>query len=184
MDKLIEVLYDDGVPIAKFLQFRPDFKVQRSALQTMLFTEQPTTPEDVQKLTENAASYVEMLIAGKVLVQKDQELTADENFQEFVKKVASYIDVDNMIIRDLGISRQDFDEIAREFAEVCKEVTDVDTILETWELLDPQIKMGIVRGILFQRSIMAGVVQTSKERLIMVMRHEQETLNWLNQVTK
>jgi len=179
-ESLVEVLVNDDVPVIKLTQLKPGFKIQRAALEVMLFSETPKSKEDAEKLTENTGVYIEMLLSGKVLSEKDNIFTAGDNFAEFIKEAVDYLNIDNVIIRILDISKQDFDDIVREYDEIAKSCKTLDDIMSRWQSLSPDNKMSIIRGILLQRSIMASVINTMKRRLIPIMRNEQETLNWLN----
>ena len=175
-------MVNDDVPVMKLAQLKPEFQIQRAALEVMLFSESPKSPEDSEKLTDNAKVHIEMLLSDKVLSEKDNIFTAGENFAEFIKEAVDYLNIDNMIIRILDISRQDFDDIVREYDEIAKSCKTLDDIMSRWQSLSPDNKMSIIRGILLQRSIMSSVITTMKQRLIPVMKNEQETLNWLNSI--
>lgn len=193
MDKIaeiIKVMYDENVPMMKLGNLKPDFKLPKTTMQTMLFTEQPKTPEDSEHMMDNSALYVEMLIAAEVLVierpPKDAPegtqalVVAGTNFNLFNEEVKKYTDQDAMILRALNISKQDFDGIVNEYREIMKDATNLDDILESWETLDMEVKGGIIRGVLFQRSILAEVIQHMRQRMSPVIKHQMETMQWLN----
>lgn len=195
MDKIkeaIEVLYDEHVPIVKFFGLPANFKIPRPQLAVMLFSANPTTPEDSKRMTENSEVFIEMLVLAEVLAiaRPDKEtpteagsvqiLTAGTKFDQFIEEVKKYIDTDAIIMRSLGVSRQDFDAIANEYKKIIADVNDIDSVLVNWADLDPDAKEGIIRGILLQRSILAEVVQNMRNRLAPVIKHQNETMVWLN----
>jgi hypothetical protein len=192
----IESMYDDQIPMIRFFGVKPDFKIPRPQLEIMLMPGNPATPEDSEKMMANSAVYVDMLLAAEILAVVRPEKTADDShsgpkqeevtiitagkdFALFVKEAQEYVDTDAVIIRTLGISRQDFDGIANEYKSIVAGVNNIDEILEAWADLPAETKGGIIRGVLLQRSIMAEVLITMRGRTLPILKHEQETLAWI-----
>jgi hypothetical protein len=190
MDKIkeiIEVMYDEKVPMQKLGELKPDFTMSKDALQVALFNKNPTTPEESAKMVDNSILYIERLLAAEVLAVKKGEkdapvmLIAGPKFNEFNAEVKKYTDQDAIIIRTLGVSRQDFDEIVNEYSTIVKEATSIDDILEKWETLDIDTKKGIIRGVLFQRTIMGEVLNHMQVRMQSAIKHQTETVKLVQQ---
>jgi hypothetical protein len=188
----IESLYQDSIPLMKFLQFKPGFKIPMPQLAIMLMAGQPATPDDSSKMLQNSQQYIEMLIAAEVLsvarpdkgaVETSDEpvkiIIAGEKFETFQKEIRDYCDTDAILIRTLGISRQAFDEISNEYRAIVAGSDNIDSILAAWEELEPDVKAGIVRGVLLQRSIMAEILLTFRARTLPIIKHSQETMAWI-----
>lgn len=195
----IESMYDDQIPMVRFFGMKPDFKLPRSRLQVMLMPGNPATPEDSEKMLENADVYIDMMItAGILAIARPAKFTgkshpgpqadatdqvpiiiAGEEFETFVAEAKDYVDTDSIIIRALGISRQDFDMVANEYEKLASNSANIDDILEAWVVMSMETKLGIMRGVLLQRSIMAQVLLTMRARTIPILQHEQETLSWI-----
>jgi hypothetical protein len=182
----IASMYDDQIPMVRFFGVKPDFKIPRTQLEIMFMPGNPATPE----------VYVDMLLAAEILAIARPEKTAEvhegprleepvtmikagKDFDLFLKEAKEYVDTDAVIIRTLGISRQDFDMVANEYKSIVSGVANIDEILEAWADLSNDTKTGIIRGVLLQRSIMAEVLITMRGRTLPILRHEQETLAWI-----
>ncbi len=195
--EVIEALYNDQIPMMRFLGIRPDFEIPRPQLEVMLMPGNPATPEDSEKMMANAAVYVDMLIMADILAiarpEKDAVIAqsgpsatppittiiAGKEYDLFIKETKDYTDPDSIIIRVLGISRQDFDAVANEYRSIISDVNNIDEIFEAWADMNPDTKAGIIRGVLLQRSIMAEVILTMRSRTLPIIKHEQETLAWI-----
>jgi hypothetical protein len=192
----IASMYDDQIPMVRFFGVKPDFKIPRTQLEIMFMPGNPATPEDSEKMMANSAVYVDMLLAAEILAIARPEKTAEvhegprleepvtmikagKDFDLFLKEAKEYVDTDAVIIRTLGISRQDFDMVANEYKSIVSGVANIDEILEAWADLSNDTKTGIIRGVLLQRSIMAEVLITMRGRTLPILRHEQETLAWI-----
>jgi len=186
--QVIEELYDGQLPLVRFFGIPANFKIPRTQLELMLFPANPATPEDSQRMTENSALFIDMMLAAEILAiarpEKDAEPTAPivmagKNFKEFVDEAKIYVDTDSIILRTLDISRQDFDIISNEYRAIVAEVNNIDEILESWSELDQDVKCGIIRGVLLQRSLMAETLIQMRARTLPVVRYQQETLAWI-----
>jgi hypothetical protein len=192
----IASMYDDQIPMVRFFGVKPDFKIPRTQLEIMFMPGNPATPEDSEKMMANSAVYVDMLLAAEILAIARPEKTAEvhegprleepvtmikagKDFDLFLKEAKEYVDTDAVIIRTLGISRQDFDMVANEYKSIVSGVANIDEILEAWADLSNDTKTGIIRGVLLQRSIMAEVLITMRGRTLPILRYEQETLAWI-----
>jgi|GEM_PF-2588772 hypothetical protein len=194
---VIASMYDDQIPMTRFLGIKPDFKVPRQNIEVMLMPGNPATPGDSEKMLENSTVYVDMLImAGVLAIARPEKVTgedgqtgpdqntptmiiAGEDYNTFIEETKEYIDTDNVIMRTLGLSRQDFDAIANEYKKIVSEINNIDDILERWSDLSPAVKMGIMRGVLLQRSIMAQTLINMRARTLPIIKHEQDTLAWI-----
>lgn len=190
---LIKALYDDGAPLGNLLGLPVNFKIPRKQLEVSLFHGNPETKEQSDEMEADAHITVEMLLTLKVMkIEPKVEnakntnidiLSAGENFNEFIKLLREYVDEDAAIIRSLDISRQDFDEIVREYTEIIKgEPEKIDNIMEEWAELPVDAKKGIIRGVLFQRTLMHEILNHLKSRQAAVGKHNQETMKWLMQI--
>ena len=190
--KVIESLYDEGLPLVRFFQMPVNFQIPRTQLELMLFPANPATPEDSKRMQENSALFIDMMLASEILAvarpEKDAVETSDEpvkiiiagkNFKKFVDEAKEYVDTDSIIRRTLDISRQDFDQIANEYRVIVAEVNNIDEILNSWSELDQDVKLGIIRGVLLQRSLMAETLIQMRARTLPVVRYQQETLAWI-----
>jgi len=190
-EKVLDVIasmYEDQIPMVRFFGVKPDFKIPRTQLEIMLMPGNPATPDDSEKMMANSAVYVEMMLAADILAivrpEKDVEepvtmIIAGKDFDLFLKEAKAYVDTDAVIIRTLGISRQDFDMVANEYKSIVSGVANIDEILEAWTDLSNDTKAGIIRGVLLQRSIMAQTLINIRARTLPIIRYEQETLAWI-----
>jgi len=202
-EKVLDVIasmYEDQIPMVRFFGVKPDFKIPRTQLEIMLMPGNPATPEDSEKMMANSSGYVDMMLAADILTivrpEKDvgeshtgprlEEpatiIKAGKEFDLFMKEAKDYVDTDAIIIRTLGISRQDFDMVANEYKAIVSGVANIDEILEAWADMTADVKTGIIRGVLLQRSIMAEVLITMRGRTLPILRHEQETLAWITEL--
>jgi hypothetical protein len=184
IDVIIETMYDERIPMNKLGTLKPDFKMAKNDLMVMLFNEQPTTSEAAAKMMENSAVYVDMMIAAEVLKTEkvsDTEVMvlAGSKFDKFNEEVRKYIDQDAILIRTLGVSRQDFDGIVNEYTAIVKESSTLDEIMAQWIDLEMEAKGGIIRGILFQRTIMGEILQHMQARMTKSIQHQVETSKWV-----
>jgi len=176
---LIANMYDDRVPLNKLLGIGKDFKAPIKRLAVLLFRGNPATKEDSDKMEAEATAYVELMITAKILEVIDKEkgiVTGGEEFETFIKETTNYLDSDSIIIRTLGISRQEFDKLVNEYVSVTKEATDIDSILVKWSELPHDAKLGIVRGIFLQRSIMGQILIELKERSKATIVYNSQTI--------
>jgi len=192
---VIASMYDDQIPMMRFTGLNPNFKVPRQNIAVMLMPGNPSTPEDSEKMLANSMVYVDMLLMADVLTivrpkkvtQSDPEMDADAptmimagpEYQTFLHECKEYLDTDNIIMRTLDISQQNFDIIANEYKKLVGEIANIDDILEEWSNLPLNTKMGIMRGVLLQRSIMAQTLINIRARTLPIIRYEQETLAWI-----
>ena len=182
---LIANMYDDRVPMNKMLGLGKDFKVPIKRLAVLLFRGNPATKEDSDKMEAEATSYVELMITAKVLEVIDKEkgiVASGEKFETFIKEVTSYLDSDNIIIRTLGISKQDFDKIVNEYIKLTKDVADIDSILANWADMSHDAKLGIIRGVFLQRSIMGGILADLKNRTNATINFNAQTIQVIDSI--
>ncbi len=182
---LIANMYEDQVPMNKLLGLKGEFKVPIKRLAVLLFRGNPATKEDSDKMEAEATAYVELMISLEVLSVIDKEkgiVTSGKNFETFIKEVTEYLDSDSIIIRTLGISRQDFDKIVNEYVRLTKEPTDIDSILASWADLSQDVKLGIVRGVFLQRSIMGGILQDLKNRAKATITYNAQTIQSIDAI--
>lgn len=182
---LIANMYDDRIPLNKLLGLSKDFKAPIQRLAVLLFRGNPATKEDSDKMEGEAMAYVELMITAGVLTVIDKEkgiVTGGKEFETFIKEVTDYLDSDNIIIRTLGISRQDFDKIVSEYIKLMKGVSDIDSILANWADLSQETKMGIVRGVFLQRSIMGGILTDLKNRTANTINFSAQTIKTIDTI--
>lgn len=184
--KLIEQMYDDRVPLPKFVNMPKDFELPRSTMVVRLFMGEPATPEDAEKMKAHVDSYIDMMILAEVLHEikipdsEDSIIGPGKKYQVFVDDVIKYCDADSIIIRTLGISRQDYDQITKEYIALMTKVNDLDSILVAWTDLSVDAKLGILRGVFLQRTIMADILKGAKNRLNVTQQYNSETLRWID----
>lgn len=193
----IAAMYVDQIPMMRFFEMPANFKIPMAQLRIMLMPGNPATPEDSDKMMENSTTYIDMLMAigvlaivrpekapeahpGAALAEPVTLVMPGKEYDMFVKEAKDYVDTDAIIIRTLGVSRQDFDVIANEYKEIVEKITCIDDILVAWKDLSLETKCGIIRGILVQRSIMAQVLISMKARTVPLLKHEQETIKWID----
>jgi len=186
--------------MTKFTTFPEGFKVVKHNLLVALFPEQAKTKDDSDRMMENSQVYYEMLLAAQVLavdktpiptvsdenakqppVEPVVILMAGDNFKKFVEEMKKYLDQDALILRSLGLSRQDFDEIVNEYRGIVESSNILDDILTVWSDLPLDAKKSIIRGIMLQRSIMADVLNRLKDRELQLMQYETDTIGIINQ---
>ena len=117
-EKLIVALVDDGVPIANLLRLNEQSTSTVSAIISMLMKGTATTPEEQQTMVEDAQSTLEMLKMADILTVDGEKVTPGKVFSDFKEFASDFFNLDNTIMRSLKISRQEFDEIKREYMEV------------------------------------------------------------------
>ncbi len=180
VQSIIASMYDDRVPLHKLLDLAPDFSTPKIRIAVLLFSRSPNTKEESEAMEAEALNYVDLLIMADILKLVDAEkqvVAAGPAFSEFQKELREYLDSDNIIIRTLGISRQDFDKLVSEYIRISKDAKDIDSILTAWVDLSTETRLGIIRGILIQRSIMGGILMDLKNR-------NQNTLLYTSQTNK
>ncbi len=111
-------------------------------------------------------------------------LSLGKVFSDFKEFASDFFNLDNTIMRSLKISRQEFDEIKREYMEVTGKSREFVDILTAWSDLPPEAKLGIVRGIFIQRGIMAAIVGNAAKSLRKVSNHCNMSAEWLSQWTQ
>lgn len=182
---LIANMYDDRVPINKLLGLGKGFKTPKQRLAVLLFRGNPATKEDSDKMEAEAIAYVDLMITAEILevIDKDKGIvTSGKEFDIFIKEVTDYLDSDNIIIRMLGISRQDFDKIVGEYLKLMKSATDLDSILASWADLSQETKLGIIRGVFLQRSIMGGILVDLKNRATNTINYNAQTIKTIDAI--
>lgn len=182
---LIANLYDDRVPIHKLMTLQPNFSAPKAKLAVLLFTGSPATPEESDSMEKKANDYVDLMLMADIFAVSNKEkqiLVAGKFFKEFVEEAKSYLDSDNIIIRILGISRQDFDKLVNEYKEVSTGAKDIDSILSKWSDLSHESKLGILRGIFLQRSIMGGILMDIKLRNKNTVAYTDQTNKFIDTV--
>jgi len=183
-EKLIVALVDDGVPIANLLRLNEQSTSTVSAIISMLMKGTATTPEEQQTMVEDAQSTLEMLRMAGILAVDGEKVTPGKVFSDFKEFASDFFNLDNTIMRSLKISRQEFDEIKREYMEVTGKSREFVDILTAWSDLPPEAKLGIVRGIFVQRGIMAAIVGNAVKSLRNVSNHCNMSAEWLSQWTR
>jgi len=176
---LIANMYDDRVPINKLTGLGKGFQAPINRLAVLLFRGNPATKEDSDKMESEATEYVNLMIAADVLQVVDKEkgiVTTGKKFDTFIEEVTAYLDSDNIIIRILGISRQEFDGIVNEYTKAMKGADDIDSILSSWSELPNDVKLGIIRGVFLQRSIMGGILVDLKKRSQATITYSAQTI--------
>lgn len=176
---LIANMYDDRVPINKLTGLGKGFQAPINRLAVLLFRGNPATKEDSDKMESEATEYVNLMIAADVLQVVDKEkgiVTTGKKFDTFIEEVTAYLDSDNIIIRILGISRQEFDGIVNEYTKAMKSADDIDSILSSWSELPNDVKLGIIRGVFLQRSIMGGILVDLKKRSQATITYSAQTI--------
>lgn len=83
----------------------------------MLMKGTATTPEEQQTMVEDAQSTLEMLKMADILAVDGEKVTPGKVFSDFKEFASDFFNLDNTIMRSLKISRQEFDEIKREYME-------------------------------------------------------------------
>jgi len=184
LESLIIALADDEVPIANLLRLNEKSASNVSAMISMLIKRTASTLDDQKELVEDAESTLKMLQMAGILDVDGEKVTPGKMFPEFKEFASEYFDLDNVIIRTLGISRQEFDEIKREYTEVTSKTKDFSDILTTWSELPPETKLGIVRGIFIQRGVMANILNNTVKGVNDISKHCSIISSWLGQWTK
>jgi hypothetical protein len=87
--------------------------------------------------------------------------------------------MDQTILRILGISQQDFDNLKREYTVITTDTHEFAGILTEWSNLDPEVKLGIVRGVFLQRGIMATVVGEAINGFDVIENYGIQMKEWL-----
>lgn len=183
-EKLVVAMVDDGVPIINLLRLNENSITVMNALISMLMKGTAKTPEEQQQLVEDAQSTIQMLKMADILSIEGEEVRPGKLFADFKEFANDFFNLDNTIMRQLKISRQEFDEIAREYKEIATESPEFVDILTAWDQLPPEAKLGIVRGIFVQRGIMANIVGNAVRSLRNMSNHCNMSADWLSQWTK
>ena len=183
-ESLIIAMVDDGVPVANLLRINEQSTSTVSAIISMLMTGTSQTPEEQQQLVEDARANLEILRMADILAVDGEKVTPGKVFPDFKKFASDFFNLDNTIMRSLKISRQEFDEIKREYMEVTGKSREFVDIMATWSDLTPEAKLGIVRGIFIQRGIMAVIVGNAVKSLRNVSNHCNMSAEWLSQWTQ
>ncbi len=182
---LIANMYEDRVPLNRLLGLNGEFKVPIKRLAVLLFKGNPATKEDSDRMEAEAIAYIDMMTSLEILTVIDKEkgiVSGGKNFEIFLREVTGYLDSDNIIIRTLGISRQDFDKIVNEYVKLTKGPTDIDSILACWSSLPQDVRLGIVRGVFLQRSIMGGILQDLKNRAGATINYTTQTIQTIDSI--
>lgn len=184
--QLISQMYNDRLPLPKFVNMPKDFKLPRSTVTVRLFMGEPATPEDSIKMETCVKGYIDMMVLAEVLSEtkvpdsEDTILGPGRMYKAFVDEVIKYCDADSIIIRTLKISRQEYDQLVKEYVDIMGKVNDLDSILESWQELPMDTKMGILRGVFMQRTIMADILKNAKNRLMATQNYNNSTMQWID----
>jgi hypothetical protein len=182
-EKLIIALVDDGVPVANLLRLDEMSVSTTNAIISMLMKGTSNIPEEQAQLVEDAQSTLEILRMADILNIDGPQVTPGKVFPEFKEFAADFFNMDNTIIRCLGISRQEFDEIKREYVSIITETREFGGILKSWQELSPEVRFGIVRGIFIQRGIMANIVGNATKSIDSIAKYCRTSSEWLRQWT-
>jgi len=183
-EKLIIGLVDDEVPVVNLLRLQDGFRSTVGALLSMLVRGTSSVPEEHKQLVEDAQATLKMLQMADILAIDGEVVTPGKIFSDFREFASDFFNLDNTIMRSLKISRQEFDEIKREYMEVTGKSRQFVDILTAWSDLPPEAKLGIVRGIFVQRGIMAAIVGNAVKSLRNVSNHCNMSAEWLSQWTQ
>jgi len=183
-ESLVTALVDDGIPIANLLRLQDGFTSTVNALISMLVKGTAQNQEEQQSLVEDAQATLKMLQMADILAIDGEKVTPGKVFSDFKEFASDFFNLDNTIMRSLKISRQEFDEIKREYMEVTGKSREFVDILTAWSDLPPEAKLGIVRGIFVQRGIMAAIVGNAVKSLRNVSNHCNMSAEWLGQWTQ
>lgn len=168
---LIASMYNDKIPMHKLFSVPKEFKIPKARMAVMLFTGQPATKEDSDLMEQHANGYVNLMLAAEVLTEKDDMVSPGKKFTQFIEEARKYLDSDSIIIRVLGISRQDFDACVGEYTQAVRGAESIDDIISQWSDLSHEERLGILRGVFLQRSIMANILSEFRSR-------EQNSVNF------
>lgn len=183
-ESLIIAMVDDGVPVANLLRLDEQSTSTVSAIISMLMTGTAQTQEEQQHLVEDAQANLEILRMADILSVDGEKVTPGKVFPDFKEFASDFFNLDNTIMRSLKISRQEFDEIKREYMEATGRSREFVDIMVAWSDLPPEVKLGIVRGIFVQRGIMAAIVGNATRSLKRVSDHCNASAEWLGQWTQ
>lgn len=179
---LIASMYADKVPMHKLFSVPKEFKIPKARMTVMLFTGQPATKEDSARMESDALDYVDMMLTTEVLTETDGMISPGKEFANFIDEAKKYLDSDNIIIRVLGISRQDFDACVKEYTQAVQNADNIDEIIGEWACLSNEEKISILRGVFLQRSIMANILMDFRNREQTSVNFGMQTIQMVNSI--
>jgi hypothetical protein len=182
-ESLVTALVDDGIPIANLLRLQDGFTSTVNALISMLVKGTAQNQEEQQSLVEDAQATLKMLQMADILAIDGEVVTPGKIFSDFREFASDFFSLDNTVIRSLKMSRQEFDEIKREYMEVTSQSREFANILTAWSELPPESKCGIIRGIFIQRGIMASILGSATKSLRNMSDHCNRSADWMSQWT-
>lgn len=183
--EIIGNMYEDKIPMHKLFTVPKEFKIPKTRMAVMLFAGQPETKEDSDLMEKQAMGYVNLMLAVDVLHMIDEEkglVGPGREFVTFIEEAKKYLDSDNIIIRVLGISRQDFDACVKEYTEAVSGAENIDEIIDQWADLSNDEKLCILRGVFLQRSIMANILIDFKNREQNSVNFGMQTIQMINNI--
>jgi hypothetical protein len=180
ISELVEMLDKMSIPVAKLLNLNPAFTATVKSMVAMLMRNSSQDKDEQDGLIDEATIAIDMLIAeGVFATNVSGDLIAGEKFLEFKECLSRYFDMDQTILRILGISQQDFDNLKREYTVITTDTHEFAGILTEWSNLDPEVKLGIVRGVFLQRGIMATVVGEAINGFDVIENYGIQMKEWL-----
>jgi len=182
-EKLIIGLVDDEVPVVNLLRLQDGFRSTVGALLSMLVRGTSSVPEEHKQLVEDAQATLKMLQMADILAIDGEVVTPGKIFSDFREFASDFFSLDNTVIRLQKMSRQEFDEIKREYMEVTSQSREFANILTAWSELPPESKCGIIRGIFIQRGIMASILGSATKSLRNMSDHCNRSADWMSQWT-
>lgn len=184
ISELVELLDGMRIPIAKLLNLELDFSTELNNMIALLIRGSSENKDEQEKFIDEVTSVIDMLILEGVFATNTKgALIAGKKFQEFQGYLMEYFDMDNTIMRILGISQQDFDNLKREYTAITTGTQEFVGILDAWSDLKPDVKLGIMRGIFIQRGIMANVAKEAAEGFKTINKYSKNMERWLVQWT-
>lgn len=180
ISELVEMLDKLQIPVAKLLNLNPAFTTTVKSMVAMLMRNSSQDKDEQDDLIDEATTAIDMLIAeGVFATNVSGDLIAGKSFLEFKEYLSKYFDMDQTILRILGISQQDFDNLKREYTAITADTHEFAGILTEWSNLDPEVKLGIVRGVFLQRGIMATVVGEAINGFDIIENYGIQMKEWL-----
>ena len=180
ISELVEMLDKLQIPIAKLLNIKPAFTATVKSMVAMLMRNSSQDKDEQDDLIDEATTAIDMLIAeGVFATNVSGDLIAGKKFLEFKEYLSKYFDMDQTILSILGISQQDFDNLKREYTAITADTHEFAGILTEWSNLDPEVKLGIVRGVFLQRGIMATVVGEAINGFDVIENYGIQMKEWL-----
>jgi hypothetical protein len=177
MKNLVEELYAAQVQLELLTRIKKRDKISETTIKGILSKPDENSAED----------FIALLIAGKVFEFENEKsfFTPGSAWEDFVNEIEKYTNIDAILCRNLGLSRQAFDELCRWYGDAIKGKKSLDEILkESFEDYDDHDKASMITGILLQRSIDESIMNDIKNRSVNLARYAEDLYKRLKLLTE